>query len=133
MGEQRDQYRSKDRRDGHEGYGRCRWHFPSRPRQLRMAERETDEALELWYRGEPMPAEEQRLRRSVPPAYRGMPWFVLADYLEERGRIEEADYLRRFRATTYSRGPAATAAPLQGDDRGFESRREYLFPMAVER
>jgi hypothetical protein len=98
MGERREVYRGKDRRDGSRSRYRCRcerctW---SKLRQQALADLETGESLDLWYRGEPMSREEERIRRSLPPAYRRLPTFALADYLEENGRFEDAEYLRKL-------------------------------------
>jgi len=84
------------RRDGKKGRDRCRcnWCAQHGLRKHTIADLETDEALELWHCGEPMPEKEMRIRSSVPPAYRHMPWYALADYLEERGRAKDAAYLR---------------------------------------
>jgi len=98
MGEHREQYRARDRRDGGNQRSRCRCAWCSWPKLRRqaIADLETDEAVELWYGGEPMLREEEQLRRSVPPLYRKLPAYALADYLEEHGRIEDAEQLRKL-------------------------------------
>jgi hypothetical protein len=98
MGERREKYREKDRRDGHDKRYRCRcgWCAGSKLRKQTLADLETGEAVALWHHGEPLSPEEERIRRSVPPPYRGLPAFALADYLEEHGRVEDAERLRQL-------------------------------------
>jgi hypothetical protein len=98
MGEQRDKYRGKDRRDGSTAHYRCRCGWCSRPklRKQAMADLHTGEAMALWYRGEGITHEEEQIRRSVPPPYRRLPSYALADYLEEHGRIEDAEHMRKL-------------------------------------
>lgn len=98
MGERREKYRAKDRRDGNKGSYRCccNWCSGSKLRKQTMADLDTGEALNLWHHGEPMSYKEERIRRSVSPMYRRMPSYALADYLEEHGRVEDAEYLRKL-------------------------------------
>jgi hypothetical protein len=65
-------------------------------RKQALADLETGEALELWYCGEPLSSEETRIRRNVPAVYRALPSHALADYLEEHGRVEDAERLRKL-------------------------------------
>jgi hypothetical protein len=107
MGERRETYRSKDRRDGRKGRYRCWCGWCARPgRGQLLADLDTDEALELWHGGEPLPERELRIRHSVPPAYREMPWYALANYLEERGRAKDAEYLRSYHPVTCRSHPS---------------------------
>ena len=77
MGERRDQYRRKDRRDiPRRRRCRCDWCLGPTLRKLMVADLETEEALALWHGGEPMPEHEWRLCRCGIAACRRLRWRI---------------------------------------------------------